>query len=342
MSDQVVHERISPEQYMSEVTKYHPLVKNMYLGGDEDTPAAHTPSDSISPVDDYRFMLYRHWNLYDSMYYSRYIASKLGIWKHSGKQMLDTLLARMGLPLDECRQPYASMSVESKKRLKTALDKYAQEFALDQICFPSFQRQLGFKEQQSATDTVYAVTALLEADGPAQEPVPWEQNFWDAYDALSSRNVELLHKGLALAVEHHQAIVRQGVSMMERKAIVQVGPFRYCIVPETPDLHFFTHPLALSRLALFLVETRVLSEHKPHKPIVLAALRSTTSTYVTVGVSGSSMTGQEPNEFAQNFRKAASRTGARVTRSSFDGSVVEVLQNDLPSFMETVHQGLQN
>lgn len=72
-----------------------------------------------------------------------------------------------------------------------------------------------------------------------------------------SRNMSLLHKGLELAVEHHQAIVRQGVSMMERKAIVQAGPFRYSIVPETPDLHFFTHPLALSRLALFLVETRV-------------------------------------------------------------------------------------
>ena len=51
----------------------------------------------------YRFMLYRHWNLYDSMYYSRYIATKLGIWKHTGKQRLDTLLAKMGLPLDQCR-----------------------------------------------------------------------------------------------------------------------------------------------------------------------------------------------------------------------------------------------
>eukprot|EP00026_Physarum_polycephalum_P005984 Phypoly_transcript_06023.p1 GENE.Phypoly_transcript_06023~~Phypoly_transcript_06023.p1 ORF type:complete len:551 (+),score=62.68 Phypoly_transcript_06023:96-1748(+) len=342
MSDQVVHERISPEQYMTEVARYQTLVKNMFLEDDEAAIQSHTSSDSITPVDDYRFMLYRHWNLYDSMYYSRYIATKLGIWKHTGKQMLDTLLAKMGLPLEECRQPYASMSVEFKKQLKTAIDTYSSKFGLDQIHFPSFQRQIGFKEQLSATDIVYAVTALLEADGPSQEAVPWEANFWNAYDALSSRNLHLLHKGLELAVEHHQAIVRQGVSMMERKAIIQAGPFRYSIVPETPDLHFFTHPLALSRLALFLVETRVLSENKPHKPIVLAALRSSTSTYITVGVSGSSFSGQEPNEFALNFKKAAQRTGARVTRNSFDGSVVEVLMNDLPGFIETVHQGLQN
>lgn len=48
-------------------------------------------------------MLYRHWNLYDSMYYSRYIATNLGIWKQNGRKKLDTLLAKMGLPLDECR-----------------------------------------------------------------------------------------------------------------------------------------------------------------------------------------------------------------------------------------------
>ncbi len=75
-------------------------------------------SDSITPIEEYviigscsnltfvrsyRFMLYRHWNLYDSMYYSRYVATNLGIWKQNGKRKLDTLLAKMGLPLDECR-----------------------------------------------------------------------------------------------------------------------------------------------------------------------------------------------------------------------------------------------
>jgi hypothetical protein len=45
----------------------------------------------------------------------------------------------------------------------------------------------------SATDVVYAVTALLESDGPSQEPVPWEANFWDAYDALSRFTTHHLH-----------------------------------------------------------------------------------------------------------------------------------------------------
>ena len=36
---------------------------------------------SIFIEEDFRFMLLRHWNLYDAAYYSNYLASKFGIWK---------------------------------------------------------------------------------------------------------------------------------------------------------------------------------------------------------------------------------------------------------------------
>ena len=32
----------------------------------------------------FRFMLLRHWSLYESMYYSNYVASKLGTWLAKG------------------------------------------------------------------------------------------------------------------------------------------------------------------------------------------------------------------------------------------------------------------
>jgi len=38
----------------------------------------------ITFEEEYRFMLYRHWSLYKSMYFSNYIAAKLGIWQSSG------------------------------------------------------------------------------------------------------------------------------------------------------------------------------------------------------------------------------------------------------------------
>lgn len=36
---------------------------------------------------DYRFYLYRHWSLYESMYHSSYIAAKLGVWSHVGMRI---------------------------------------------------------------------------------------------------------------------------------------------------------------------------------------------------------------------------------------------------------------
>jgi cell division control protein 45 len=43
-----------------------------------------------------KFMLFRHWSLYESMFHSSYVASKLGIWREKGKKKLHNLLTKMG------------------------------------------------------------------------------------------------------------------------------------------------------------------------------------------------------------------------------------------------------
>ena len=47
-------------------------------------PAA--ANGKIQFEEDYRFMMLRCWTLYDSMYYSDYVASKLFTWHHNGLQ----------------------------------------------------------------------------------------------------------------------------------------------------------------------------------------------------------------------------------------------------------------
>lgn len=59
----------------------------------------------------FRFMLLRHWSLYESMYYSNYVASKLGTWRAKGQEKLKELFAKMGFPLDESKQKYPFMKV---------------------------------------------------------------------------------------------------------------------------------------------------------------------------------------------------------------------------------------
>merc|ERR1712176_1471543 len=57
-------------------------------------------------------------------------------------------------------------------------------------------------------------------------------NFWVAYDALDLRqqNMGLLRRGIDLAKEMQQAIVRVGNSLIDKKEIKPFQTFRYCIL----------------------------------------------------------------------------------------------------------------
>ena len=82
-------------------------------------------------------------------------------------------------------------------------------------------------------------------------------NFWLAYDALELKAsaIFLVKKGIELAKEMQEAIVRVGVSLIEKKEIKPVKSFRYCIVENSylKDIALFQYPMALTKLALFIM-----------------------------------------------------------------------------------------
>ena len=94
--------RISREEYEKYQSIYHDEVARMNpapaasVTKDGDFKSQHPDDKSVYASDELRFMLFRHWNLYDSMYHSSYVASKLGIWKERGRKRLTGLLAKMG------------------------------------------------------------------------------------------------------------------------------------------------------------------------------------------------------------------------------------------------------
>lgn len=56
-------------------------------------------------------------------------------------------------------------------------------------------------------------------------------NFWIAYDALDSKNAQqILYKGIDMAKELQQAIVRMGKSLVDRREIKMSHEFRYVII----------------------------------------------------------------------------------------------------------------
>jgi cell division control protein 45 len=77
--------------YYDEVARLNPESNNA-----KGTNSLNPDDHSIRATEELRFTLFRHWNLYDAMYHSSYVASKLGIWKERGRKRLTGLLAKMG------------------------------------------------------------------------------------------------------------------------------------------------------------------------------------------------------------------------------------------------------
>ncbi|OCH85305.1 CDC45-like protein [Obba rivulosa] len=166
---QYVTSRISREDYDKYHSIYHDEVARLNPlppasgANDYDFKSQHPDDTSVYAVDELRFMMFRHWNLYDSIYHSSYVASKLGIWKERGRKRLTGLLAKMGFSMLETQQPYPHMAKDLKLTLRQKLDQIAPEYGLVELSYPSFTRCYGYRSQPlSACDAVEAVSALLD------------------------------------------------------------------------------------------------------------------------------------------------------------------------------------
>ncbi|KAL8909708.1 MAG: hypothetical protein Q9207_000017 [Kuettlingeria erythrocarpa] len=291
---------------------------------------ARSPTDtSIRLSPEPRFLLIRHWSLYDSMLHSPYLAARLHIWSDAGRKRLHKLLAKMGVSLSQCKQNYTHMDMELKRGLRQSLLTYAPMYGLDGLVPPpasagrgkqgwGFVRSWGWKACLSALDVGVIVGAILEVgksgihadptgkpydrsgvkkeavdeDG-SEETQAWIERFWEAYDALG--NIESLKQALPTAQLLHRAILRTGTSLIEKRQIRHLKAFRMAVVKEGPDVQLFTHPAALTKLALWVGEAIAEQEkeqrgkvgkHGKGTPLVMAGLNEARGVYVIVGTGG--------------------------------------------------------
>ena len=149
-------------------------VRRLNLPSSRDSSASSPSDTSIRLTPDPRFVLLRHWSLYDSMLHSPYLASRLHLWNETGIKRLHKLLAKMGVSLSQCRQSYTHMDISLKKNLRENLLKYAAVYGLDDLVPEGagrgagdyegwgFVRSWGWKAQLSAIDVGVVVGAILE------------------------------------------------------------------------------------------------------------------------------------------------------------------------------------
>ncbi|KAF1336570.1 Cell division control protein 45, partial [Globisporangium splendens] len=409
-----------------------------------DTAAVLNPAydhGKISFEEEFRFMCYRHWSLYDAMYYSDYVASKLGLYMDQarrfgarsaashdasdGETSLHVFLARMGFSLRQSQQKFTYMPLEMKQMLREKTQEIAPEFGLDELFYGSFKRQFAFQYQLCAADAVRGLQALLEApesyissvfqaethqqqqnntfasmftidtngiaftgnkDANSEEESDGnsdfrQQNFMLAHTAVSCKSVassKLMESGIKVAMELKQAIVRVGISIMERKLIVRVKHFRYvCLnVPER-EQELFAHANVLTQLALFLLnvhrasgkwggaakkpqvkksengengengegeeenEDELASAAKSIVPLVLITRNPAQNCFLVVGITCPTNPGEiHRNTLGTAFKLAAGETGANFRQDGFTSAVMEIQMDEIQYFVEQLHNVL--
>jgi cell division control protein 45 len=146
-----------------------------------------------------------------------------------------------------------------------------------------------FVEPQTHSEMVNGVEADPNSNDrikDAQEHIT--ARFWTAYDALASIDVLVSH--ITTAQHLHRAILRTGTSLIEKKQIRHLRAFRMAVVKEGPDVQLFTHPGALTKLALWvgeaIVELNGLKGKSKGGELVMAGLDESRGLYVVVGLGG--------------------------------------------------------
>ena len=345
LTDQYVHQRISHERYTSRMMTMEQRVQNLAEGLDaenlpppnpqypEDIVVSRVPEiDTIRCEEEYRFMLLRHASLLDAMVNSTYIASKMKTWSDSGKELLLEILARVGLPLKDCRQKYTHMPPQLKRLLDAKLPELADAMQLDELRFTTFRRSNGYKAEVSAVDVVHAVTALLEQSTERKESA-MERSSNASRALVSSHDLE---KGIHWAMRVQRAIIQYGGLSLARGDVHAVPGFFYVNLSEATaaDAKLLVHPLTLSRLATFLQQS-LLALGRTWRPIVVIG-PEVDGNVTIVGMKGRSRSSTLGNPMGIAFRSAAERSKARFSQDRFDACVIQVARDDVDRFMRIV------
>lgn len=171
----------------------------------------------------------------------------------------------------------------------------------------------------------------------------WERNFSRAYDCLSMGRDDLLEAGIQRAMALQKAVLRQGTSLLETKSITNTGVFRYAMLNMLSgiDAELFTQPLALARLARFIVEVHQdigMWTGNKARPLILCALNEARNTYLVLGWNVHHMReAVGKTGFFVAFDAAAKRINAHFSLESFDSHIMEIEQQEMTRFIESLH-----
>lgn len=285
LTDQFVHERVNFSAYLESATAMQSDVARLNGSADEGASDAGGRL-TLASKKEFKFMLLRHWSLYESMVHSRYVASRLGVWQQRGSDSLNIMLAKIGVPLKDCRQRFQSMDAKRRNTLLEQLEDAFRDNGLNDVCYLSFLRQREFRTPVSAADVVYSVTALLQSPTiDMAESQAWRDNFFSAFDVLTGDKQDELRQGIDLAIAQENVVLRQVEAIVQtRQSVRRNKTFRYVIIKDDPDQVHFSRPVILRKIGHYILDTyrygRGDQRKKKCLPLVVAGYIPSSGRYI--------------------------------------------------------------
>lgn len=355
LTDHLVHSRIARPKYEEYYMRYE---SHIATGGHLDplaevaaidtiepgTMTSVAPTCRIAPQEDYRFGLLREWTLWDAMVNSPYVASRLQTYSEKGRQRLEFLLAKLGIPLQQAKGSYQyDMKPQFRTRLQEQIAAHGAAYNIGDALFRSFQLQDGYKRCVMAVDVVHAVTALLESgaarrsrdDTPSPAGSDHRDRFWRSWNALSWRddNGEL-RKGIELAKKVQIALVADGGAVVVQRLYHNFRAFRIFDLSDhkLTNQSLLGHPMALQRLAAFFQEQHAhQGQNNRRKPVVLIGPRdAVTGRCLVVGYQVTAP--GRGNRLGDAFAAATEEVHAQAWHDLFDTSIMEIMSDDVERF----------
>ena len=105
--------------------------------------------------------LYRHWSVTQALRHTPYTSAKFKTFSIEGENRLNEFLADTGLPLQQCQQYYQSMDLALRQDLAPSFMAKADKYGLDELTYPSFNCNFGFRHKYCALDMVHCIQVTI-------------------------------------------------------------------------------------------------------------------------------------------------------------------------------------
>jgi hypothetical protein len=291
-------------------------------GGNENFPPQVQTGKIVNGLrfaEDLRLTMYRHWSLFQSMWHTPYVYSKLELHRDHGHGTIQKLLVFAGISPENYNQTYSSMSHSAKKLVHS--DKFKKKciaFGIDDIKHYQFIRSLRMKDEErpslmlnelAASDAYFMLSCALQLKG-----------FNFAMDvAVNAAPLPAMHECIVKALDTHRDICVQAKMILDKRAWRLIDGFRFSVIEKPTSVVFQQSPNAIRWLAMFLMS--VFAYRKQSTPIMplLICVRHGPN-YICVGADPQ----DTKSEFVFRFRSACALTAVQIQLNSFDFALAHV------------------